>query len=522
VNVVRRFALAAIPVLSLLLAVASASGAPALVTSSYQLASRQALALSGPATLVAGFDGDEANVVRSFTPGSAPVVVARVALKAPGGATDGGTVIYASTSRLALFDEEVVSTGYKGCCGTYARSLESGLLGGPLHELTAGCQLAPGLDESVGPELNVHPTSALALDGEVLAYDSFGCLVIEDFASPLQRIVPLQATLDPVYGSRLHNLSPNSLLSVAGRLVAYRANPSGGEGQAAVVVYDIDTGSELFRVPLPPYQPYEPAPTFALQPDGTLVVADGNPCTATVSTMADPAPVNLGIPACEVAGLRDGRALIVTLGKRRNEALAWTPIETPFIHPIANLGKESELLKATPVMDETSVAYALGGCWSPRVYRTSLAEPGSPPAPPVTCPVIVSPRHATLTSQALRVRISCPLGCRGEFGASAGTARELRRESGGMSLVPARSATLSIAPGHSKTFSLEPGQEEKEYELKEISARIHTLKRRLQGKQRLELKLGFYIQTPRGGWPSEHDELGAATRPHVMVPIQLQ
>jgi hypothetical protein len=91
-----------------------------------------------------------------------------------------------------------------------------------------------------------------------------------------------------------------------------------------------------------------------------------------------------------------------------------------------------------------------------------------------------------------------------------------------MSLVPARSATLSIAPGHSKTFSLEPGQEEKEYELKEISARIHTLKRRLQGKQRLELKLGFYIQTPRGGWPSEHDELGAATRPHVMVPIQLQ
>lgn len=218
----------------------------------------------------------------------------------------------------------------------------------------------------------------------MLAYDSFGCLIVEDFASGLQRVLPLEATLDPVYQRTLQSLSGKALLRVAGHLVAYRANPLGGEGLASVVVYDIDTGRELYRVPLAPYDPSEDGTTFGLQADGTLVIATNGTCSATVSTIAHPSPLPLGAPACAIDSVRDGRVLLVAPGPGDERLLEWTSIEAPGPHVIASLGNDGLLQAASAEMNESDVVYALNGCY-PRVYRAPLAEPGSPPGLPAGC-----------------------------------------------------------------------------------------------------------------------------------------
>jgi hypothetical protein len=504
-------------VLVLLAAAGSAEAAPTFVTEVNPRASDEPLALAGPATLVAGFEGEKADLVRSFAPGRPPVVIARVHPKGEG---SGRIDLVGSTSRIGLLEKGVTS-GYKDCCATYYRSVATAALGGPVTALTAGCFLAPTLDETADPEGGILANSAVALDGEVLAYDSYGCLVIHDYASGLQRIVPLQATLDPVDQGTIADLAAGALLRVAGRLVAYRANQPGGEGPASVAVYDIDTGSELYRVPLPPEGSSEPAPTFALQSDGTLVIAGGASCTATVSTVAHPAPVPLGVAACEVDGLHNGQALIVTPGPGDHQALAWTPIKGAMIHPIADLGVHGTLQSITPVMDETDVAYALNSCWMPTVYRTTLTEPGIPPAPPASCPVIVSPHHATLTSRALRVRVSCPLGCRGELEAHAGTMNELRQAEHGRNVITQGLPNISVAPGHSATITLVPEEQEDPRPL------TRALTRMLRRRHGLDLRLDFYVQTPSAeGAISPHnaEELGVlyGTRSHVVVPIKLQ
>lgn len=56
----------------------SASAAPVLLSDQYQLASGEALALAGPATLASGYEGDHGEVVRSLTEGRSPAVIARL------------------------------------------------------------------------------------------------------------------------------------------------------------------------------------------------------------------------------------------------------------------------------------------------------------------------------------------------------------------------------------------------------------------------------------------------------------
>lgn len=499
----------------------SANAAPTLVTNADQLASSEPLALAGSATLVAGYEGEKADIVRSFAPGRSPMVVARVH---PEGTDRGQIVLAGSPSRIALLEKGYTS-GYKGCCGVFYQRLVSGPLGGPLQEPMGGCRLTPSLDESVHSESRIQATSAIALDGEVLAYDSFGCVVAQDYGSGLQRIIPLQATLDPVYKETLQQLDPRALLSLAGRLVAYRNNPFGGEGLASIVVYNIDTGNELYRVPLSLYNTSEDAPIFGLQSDGTLVIADAASCSATVSTIAHPSPLPLGIPACTVDAVHDGRALIVTPGPGNHRTLAWTSIEAPLAHPIADLGVDGVLGAATPIMDEANVVYALNDCWAPSVYRAPLAEPGSPPTPPTSCPVIVTPDHATLTAKTLRVRIRCPLGCKGRLTASAGSARELRRKRGGAKLTGNELPQISVAPGQTATLTLLPSVDEEAEETGDPFTRV--LARRLRRQHRLDVRLDFNVQTPcangsRSLRSTEAPSITCETHTHVILPIHLQ
>ncbi len=499
-----------------------ASATPALVTDSYQLAGSEPLALAGSATLVAGYGGDD-EVVRSFGPSQSPAVIARVH---PEGEGDGQIVLAGSPSRIALLETGVLSSGYKDCCSIFYQHVASGPLVGPLEEPTAGCPIAPSLDPSVDSERGIAVHSAIALDGEVLAYDSFGCLIVEDFASGLQRIVPLAATLEPVHERGLRGLPQGALLRVAGRLVAYRANPPGGEGPASVVVYDIDTGSEVYSVPLPAENAREPgriaAPTFDLQSDGTLVIADPATCSAAVSTIAAPSPRPLGIPACYVRRVRDGRVLVVAPGSGDERVLEWSLIEAPLAHPIADLGSDGYLETVPPDMNETTVLYELSGCY-PRVYSAPLAEPGTPPALPNRCPVSVSPLHATLTAKSLSVSLRCPLGCRGSFTAWLRTAKEMRAGEVGQQIgsepytgEPARNS-YSLAPGQSQTFKLLPTGEYEEHPT------VRGLERELRRHPQLRLELFFETDTPdaEGLFEQEAEELKIpmATSSRVSLPI---
>lgn len=491
--------------------------APALVTNAYELAGNRAdLALDGSATLVATESDARTSAVRSFTGSPGSRVIARVRL-------EDETVrlsFSASPSRIVVLARGV-SYG-KGYIAGEEEQLSSGHLGGSLTDLTTGCLIAPTLDEEVSGELaHFLDHNAVAADGEVVAYDSYGCVVVRDFATGLQRVIPLEATLNPVQGRSVADLPPEALMSLAGRLIAFRANPRGGEGDASIVVYDIDAGHELYSVPLPPTAEGGSAPSFGLQSDGTLVIADPRSCTASISTSANPAPRPLGVPACSIRRVRAGRALLIAPTTGSGRELAWTSLSEPALHSIADLGNEGTLALGPADMDETDVAYALTGCY-PRVYRASLAEPGSPPALPQRCPLRAARAHATLTARSLRVRLECPLGCSGRFTAWIDTPRQRHRNRGGSVLghepytgEPARTS-YSLPPGRARTFTLLPTDETDE------RPSVHDVARLLRrGHEQLVLRCRTL--TPQVGGLSEEAarelRIPYATRTVIAVPI---
>ena len=492
----------------LLVGSSPALAGPALVTNRYPLAGeRSELALDGSTTLVGGYESETTNVVRAFTPGQAPKTIARATIKPNSGEFGDSMYFVASPSRLVMLDHGRSFT-YKGSGEIRYERLLTGPLGGPLSELPNTCSITPTLDPDVTSEAGIPAHSAIATDGELVGYDSYGCLVVQDFATGLKRVIALQATLDPVVKGTLQRLTEATTLRIAGRLVAYRANPPGGEGPASVVVYDFDTGGQRYTVALP-----EGAPTFDIEPDGTLVIADPSTCEATVSTISSPTPVPLGVPACKVRRVTGGRGLLVVPAGDDHETLAWTSLQTPALHPVEDLGKHGILESVPAEMNETEVVYTQAGCWAANIYRTSLAEPGAPPPAPATCPITVSPRVATLTSKTLRVRLHCPLGCSGNLDAHIGTARQVRTENGGQSIIGIGLPNVSIAPGGYETQTLLPG------EAGEEAPTPAKLVRRLRHKERLYLRLDFDIDTPTT-YGAESEE-GARTYPHIVVSIHL-
>jgi hypothetical protein len=501
--------LSAAVVVLLLAGSSSALASPTLVTNRYPLAGeRSELALDGLTTLIGGYESETTNVVRAFTPGQAPKTIARATIKPETGEFGDSMYFAASESRLVMLDHGSSFT-YKGSGEIRYERLLTGPLGGPLSELPNTCGVTPTLDPAVRSEAGIPAHSAIAVDGELVGYDSYGCLVVQDFSTGIKRVIPLQATLDPVVEGHLERLTEATRLRIAGRLVAYRRNPQGGEGPASVVIYDFDRGEEVYRVPLP-----EGAATFDLEPDGTLVIANPTSCEATVSTIASPSPLPLGIPACKIRRVTGGRALVVVPGEDDHQTLAWTSLQTPALHPIEDLGKHGALESAPAEMNETEVVYTQLSCWAANIYRTSLAEPGAPSAAPATCPITVSPHAATLTSKTLRVRLHCPIGCSGNLDAHIGTAKQVRAKDGGQSIIGIGLPNISIAPGGYKTQTLLPG------EAGEEAPTAARLVRRLRHKQRLYLRLDFDIDTPTTYGPGSEEE--RRTYPVLVVPIHLE
>jgi hypothetical protein len=493
--------LLSVTIVLLLSGSSSAVAGPTLVTDRYPLAGKRSqLALDGSSVLIGGYESETTNVVRAFTPGRPPKTIARATIKPESGEFNDAMYFVASQNRLLMLDHGSSET-YKGTGEIRYERLLTGPLGGPLSELPNTCQLTPTLDPAVISEAGIPAHSSIAVDGEVAAYDSYGCIAVRDFGTGLKRLLMLEATLDPVVKGTLQRLTEATTLRVAGRLLAYRRNPSGGEGPASVAIYDIDTGQELYRVSLPPEEA-----TFDLQSDGTLVVADPTSCTATVSTIAQPSPHPLGVPACKVQRVLDGRALLVVPGQGRDRQLEWTSLREPSLHPVEDLGDEGVLEQAPADMDATNVVYTQASCWVAKVYLTSLLEPGAPPPAPSTCPISAPSGVATLTSKTLRVRLHCPLGCEGNLNAHVGTRRQMRKEGGGQSIIGIGLPNVSIPPGGYTTLTLVPG------EAGEEATTARLLVRRLRHKQRLYVRLDFKIKTPDTG----------ETFSHISVPIYLQ
>jgi hypothetical protein len=506
----------AVTIMLLLGGCSSALAGPTLVTDRYPLAGKRSeLALDGPTVLVGGYESETTNVVRAFTPGQSPKTIARATIKPQSGEFSDAMYFAASDARLIMLDFGSGSV-YKGSGGLSYERLLTGRLGGPLSELPNTCAMTPTLDPGVTGEAGIPAHSAIAVDGNVVAYDSYGCVVAKDFATGLRRVVKLDATLSPVIKGSLQRSTEGTTLRVVGRLLAYRENPPGGEGPASVAVYDIDTGRELYRAPLP-----VGAPTFDLQADGTLLIAVPSSCVATISTIAEPAPRPLGVPACRVRRVYDNRALLVIPGDGTDRQLAWISLQAPGLHPIEDLGPGGVLESAPADMDGASVIYTQSGCWAPKIYRTSLLEPGAPPIVSRTCPISVPSAVATLTAKTLRVRLHCPLGCRGNLNARVGVPKQVRKPEDGQSVVGIGLPNVAIRPGGSATLTLLP------HDNGEEMPTARALVRRLRRARRLDLRLEFRIDTPVAeGLPSEEttEESGwfGQTFTHVVIPIRLQ
>jgi Regulator of chromosome condensation (RCC1) repeat len=195
VEVICRTALVVSVALALLWWPVRATAVPTLVVDSHLFGwPESGLALAGRATLMA-IDGGETNLVRSFAPGRASENVASVTVKLYG---EGGhsLLFAASPSRIVVLDEGS-NGGYKGTGGMSFERFESGPLGGLLSPLTEGCSLAPGLDRGLAEEREegIDRHTNIAVAGEVIAYDSFGCVMVRDYGSGLQRTIPLQTSL---------------------------------------------------------------------------------------------------------------------------------------------------------------------------------------------------------------------------------------------------------------------------------------------------------------------------------------
>lgn len=488
----------------------SARANPSLVSSSLALAGPSSLAVAGNITLIAA-QGQHANAIVSIVPGHKPTVIAHLR---PIGDDSDQSELVASPTRIAVLQSGGF-TGYKGCCFTGVSSLFSAPFGRPLQETTAGCKIAPGLDESVREEPGIQAHYAVALDGDLLAYDSFGCVVVEDLASGLTRTIRLEATLDPVLNYVVHE--EPTVLAVAGRLVAYRANTRGGEGPASIVVYDTDSGQVLYRVPVPGPEP-ENRTSFALQSDGTLVVDESHGCAASISTSGEPSPRPLGIAVCRIYGLTNDRLLFTAPAVNSHEILAWTYLQPPAPHVIADVGVSGLLQAAAPRIGSTEAVYALSDCIRPRVYRTDLSEPGTPPTPTASCPVR-GVGHARLTRKGLTVSVRCPLGC-AEVNVNEvriGTARQLSNVKGG---TPVYLEYPSVSAAPDKTIKLTPEDDESEgREMLEQQVR-----RLLRRHRDLYVRLDFYIPTPaeRGAELSGTNVKPGAgpSRPHIVVPLR--
>jgi len=511
----RALTVAAVWIAALVVAAPAPAAGPALVTSHYGLAGWEALGVAGGATVLAA-EGERTNTVLSLVPGSPPHILAKPHTSGEGGGT---TSIAVSSARLAVF-QQGYEPGYKGSPGSWSQAVFASALGAQLQEQKLGCSAAPGLDEGVRGEPGIQEHSAIAVSGDVLVYDSFGCVVVRDLASGFERTIRLQATIEPVFREYID--TEPSVLAVAGRLVAYRANPQGGEGAAAIAVYDIDAGHELYRVPVGAADGVNGA-SFALQADGTLVVARSKACTATVTTPGVPtAP--LGVPACFVEGVAEGRALVVAPAAGGHRELAWTSLSEPALHEMADLGPGGALLAAEPRLSGSTAVYALRDCTAPHVYRAALSAAGLASAPPPSCPLHVA-AHATLTRRGLAVTVRCALGCEATVSAlHTGRRSELVEAGAGTTIEGFEEPYLKVAPRGAHTLRMVPEEEEPR-------PAIRTLRRlaaRLRGHQRVLLRIDFRVATPASGpsslYAGEGGSEPGAPRPslvHAIVPLAL-
>ncbi len=469
--------LALVLVLTIALA-APAGGAPRLVASVPLAPGGPDAGMLGAQTLVATRLDDSGAAVRSYAPGARAVTLARLEAHQLGETRLSSFALAVSPTRLLAL-AAAYTPGYKGSEGSESALAFGAPLGHPLKALAERCAFAPTLDEGAG---HVASHTAIAVAGDVIAYDDFGCVIVEDLDTGTSRVIALPETLEPVIGQQQANLPTSGLLAVAGRLLAYRRNTPGA-GSAAVVL-DIDSGQELYEVPLS-----GPSATFALEANGTLVIASEPSCRVEVAGTSAPAPQPLGIPGCAIRAAQDGRVLLTAPSGKHERELAWSSLAAPALHPLAATGVGGALEAPAAAIDESEALYAISNCYGARVYRAPLEDPGRPSAPPVSCPARVAGGGiARLGSSTLSTRLRCPLGCESVIGARLGTRRELRAGKGSQLEAEAPEDIALPAGGSTRV----------ELSTEGWYPPIEGLARRIRRGARLYLRLELETRTPSG------------------------
>jgi hypothetical protein len=206
---------------------------------------------------------------------------------------------------------------------------------------------------------------------------------------------------------------------------------------------------------------------FALQPDGTLVVAEGSCPAATLVAVAvtDPTPRLVpGAQPCSPLRMAGGRAFYLD--------------EARHLHATQLTGGDETLVDA-PVgdfdADDTYAAFTLPDCAGQALYRVALAEGPSTPTIPSACPVRVRSPTMRLRGTRVIVPLSCPQACRGKL--------TLRR--GPIQL--ARASYAVVDPGAG-----------------EVVLRLSKAARRRLGHGRIPARLTVVSRLPGGGSSTGH------------------
>lgn len=257
---------------------------------------------------------------------------------------------------------------------------------------------------------NGPASAALDVDGpRMAATDCAGRIIIRDHTGPQ----PTEAVVDPGNGLAV------GTLALAGRYVAYNANPIGPTGSApdTTVVQDWTTGAKLYEIPR--------VNDFDLQDNGTLAVSTGRiddtiACNGKLAwySAAEPTEhvLNATKPCTSDVRIAGGRIAAVAGGEDPDDRLIAVTSLGDDRTDVVDLGTASTQ-RGTIDFDGQRVAYGVGNCGGGADLLTSSIGDPVDEAGGRRCPVRVRSGSTSLRrgARGVPVRVECAVGCDAEL-----------------------------------------------------------------------------------------------------------
>ena len=388
--------------------------------------------------------GAPSYVLSSIAPGVQPdvLVSADTSVVRSGGVLHDTAISYAITPTYLALAE--LDTSVRGLAQLGSVTLSFGTRDGTATDTVVDCD---------------QPTAAhappFAADSSRIAYVPGAC------DGSAESIAVFDAADGTTHGVSIPQGDTVHAIALAGNYVAYDLQPpSAGADPPRVAVANWTTGTEVFHLD-------GTNGPFALQADGTAVVAEGACPAATLlsASVIDVTPRLVpGARPCSPLRLAGGN--VVYLDADRH------------LH-VTQLNGGDEALVDAPVgdfdADDTYAAYTFPDCAGRALYRVALTEPPSAPSAPGACPVRL--RSAVIRLRGTRViaPLACPKACRGTATLSRAGARLAR-------------ATFSV---------LDPGSGS-------AVLRLSAAVRRRLGHGRIAARLTLVSRLPSGNSTTSH------------------